>query len=101
VRTVVSKKASEKDPIDDRRELTQRINSLPDEQRELASESARFADLCSYLSQENVDLPPKIVEELGDLRRLDLRQRNLRMKALNNDLMKYLSDLGLGSKTPQ
>jgi len=37
----------ESGPLDDRNEYQQRLNSLPAEQKELADESTRFADLCS------------------------------------------------------
>lgn len=78
-----------------------RIESLQEEERELARESGRFADLCNYLSQRNLDIPKKILDDLGRLAKLDLPQRTIRMRALNEDLMKFLSDLGLGSSTEQ
>jgi hypothetical protein len=37
--------------LDDRKEYEQRLNSLPAEQKDLAEESTRFADLCQYFSQ--------------------------------------------------
>jgi len=98
---VVSNKNIETGSINDSRERDSRIDSLPKEQREVSQESARFADLCSYLAQKNVDIPLEILDELGRVRRLDLPQRALRMKALNEDLMRYLSGLALDSDTPQ
>ena len=65
----------------------------------MARESGRFADLCSYLSQRNVDIPKNILDDLGRLAKLDVPQRTIRIRALNEDLMKFLSDLGLGSST--
>ena len=44
-------------PIEDRNEYERRFNSLPPDQKELAQESARFADLCQYFSQQKIDLP--------------------------------------------
>lgn len=76
-----------------------RIESLQEQERELARESGRFADLCSYLSQRNVDIPKNILDDLGRLAKLDVPQRTIRLRALNEDLMKFLSDLGLGSST--
>ncbi len=78
-----------------------RIESLPEKERELARESRRFADLCNYLSQQNVDVPKNILDDLGQLARLDVPQRRIRMRTLNEELMKFLSDLGLGSSSAQ
>ncbi len=50
--------------LDDRNEYEQLLNSLLAEQKELAEESARFADLCQYFSQHKMDIPPSIVESL-------------------------------------
>jgi hypothetical protein len=44
--------------LDDRNEYQQRLNSLPAEQKELADESTRFADLCQYFSQQKMDILP-------------------------------------------
>jgi hypothetical protein len=101
VSPVVSNKNIEAGSINDSWERDSRIDSLPIEQREVSQERARFADLCSYLAQKNVDIPLEILDELGRVRRLDLRQRAVRMKALNEELMRYLSGLGLDSDKPQ
>ena len=78
-----------------------RIESLPEAERDLARESGRFADLCNYLSQQHVDVPPKILDDLGRVAKLDAPQRTIRMKALNEALMKFLSDVGLAGSTAQ
>ena len=44
--------------IEDRNEYEQRLNSLSPEEKELAQESARFADLCRYFSDNKMDIPP-------------------------------------------
>ena len=98
---MVSNKNIETGSINDSWERDSRIASLPKEQREVSQESARFADLCSYLAQKNVDIPLEMLDELSRVRRLDLPQRAVRMKALNEELMRYLSGLGLDSDTPQ
>ncbi len=48
----------ESGPLDDRNEYEQRLNSFPADQKELAEESTRFADLCQYLSQRRPVLVP-------------------------------------------
>lgn len=96
-----SKKNNETGSINNSRERESRIDSLPNEQREVSRESSRFADLCSYFSQENVDVPLEILDELSRIGRLELPRRAVRMKALNEELMRYLSGLGLDSDTLQ
>ena len=81
-------------PIEDRNEYESRINHLPVEERELALESARFADLCHYFSQQNVDLPPQVVDEVGHVSELAVVDRIDAMKRLNQLLMEYLNDVG-------
>ena len=54
-------------PLDDRNQYEQRLNSLPAEQKELAEESTRFADVCQYFSQQKMDIPPSVVERLGSI----------------------------------
>ncbi len=96
-----SKKNHEAGSINDSGEREARIDSLPNEQREVSRESSRFADLCSYFLQKNVDVPLEILDELSRIGRLELPQRAVRMKALNEELMRYLSGLGLDSDTLQ
>jgi hypothetical protein len=81
-------------PLENRNEYEQRLNVLPADQREFAEESTRFADLCQYFSQQKIDLPPSIVERLGNVSRLPLLDRMHSMKAFNRELMEYLNDVG-------
>ena len=81
-------------PIDDRNQYEQRLNSLPAEQKELAEESTRFADLCQYFSQQKMDIPPSIVERLGNVSKLPVPDRIRAMKDINRELMEYLNDVG-------
>jgi hypothetical protein len=80
--------------IEDREERERRIGSLAPEERQLALETARFADLCQYLCQKNMDVPPHILDELNGLQKLALPDRTERMKALNQSLMECLNDVG-------
>ncbi len=81
-------------PLDDRNEYEQRLHSLPAEQKELAQESTRFADLCQYFSQQKMDIPPSIVERLGNVAKLPAPDRIRAMKDINRELMEYLNDVG-------
>jgi hypothetical protein len=81
-------------PLDDRKEYEQRLNSLPAEQKELADESTRFADLCQYFSQQKMDIPPSIVQRLGNVSKLPVPDRIRAIKDINRELMEYLNDVG-------
>ncbi len=81
-------------PLDDRNEYQQRLHSLPLEQKELAQESTCFADLCQYFSQQKMDIPPSIVERLGNVSKLPVKDRIRAMKDINRELMEYLNDVG-------
>ena len=81
-------------PLDDRNEYEQRLHSLPLGQKELAQESTRFADLCQYFSQQKMDIPPSIVERVGNVSKLPVKDRIRAMKDINLELMEYLNDVG-------
>jgi len=81
-------------PIEHRTEYEQRLNALPTDQKDLAQESTRLADLCQYFSAQKMDIPPEIVEQVGNLRRLAIPERIGALKAVNRALMEYLNDVG-------
>jgi hypothetical protein len=62
------------------------------QEKDLAEVCGRFADICQYLSQENMDLPPQIVDEVRQVSQLAVGDRIARMKRLNQELMEYLND---------
>ena len=64
------------------------------QETELAEVCARFADLCQYFSQQSIDLPPQVVEEVRLVSKLAVDDRIARMKSLNQELMEYLNDAG-------
>jgi hypothetical protein len=72
----------------------ERLNRLPVEERELAEESARLADLCQYFSAERMDIPPEILDEVGRLSRLPIPDRIRALKDINQALMEYLDRVG-------
>jgi hypothetical protein len=84
----------ESGPLDDRNEYEQRLHSLPLGQKERAQESTRFADLCQYFSQQKMDIPPSIVQRLGNVSKLPVKDRIRAMKDINRELMEYLNDVG-------
>lgn len=64
------------------------------QEKELAENCARFADICQYFSEQNMDLPPQIVDEARLISRLGVADRIARIKRLNQELMEYLHDSG-------
>jgi hypothetical protein len=84
----------ELEPIEDRNQYEQRLSSLPPDQRELAQENTRFADLCRYFSEQKIDVPPGVLEQAGRLSSLAISERIRALKNINRELMEYLNDVG-------
>jgi hypothetical protein len=85
-------------PIEDRNEFERRLEALPPDQKELAQENARFADLCRYFSDKKMDIPQQILDQVGSLARLPIADRIRVLKDANRTLMEYFNDVG---KDPQ
>jgi hypothetical protein len=83
-------------PVEYRNEYDQRLKSLPAGKKELAEESARFADLCQYFERQRINVPVEILDQLGRASRLAIPERIEAMKKLNQRLMEYLNDAGEG-----
>jgi hypothetical protein len=81
-------------PFEDRKQYDERLNSLPPGEKELAHESARFADLCQYFERQRMDVPLEILDQLGGVSRLAISERIKAMKKLNERLMEYLDNVG-------
>jgi len=81
-------------PIEDRNQYEQRLNPLPADQKELAQESTRFADLCQYFFQKEMDIAPQVLGQVGRLSALAIGERIRALKELNRELMEYLNDVG-------
>ena len=88
-------------PIEDRNEYEQRIDALPKDQKELAQESTRLADLCQYFSAKKIDIPPRLVERVSSLGRLAIPERIRVLKEVNKALMEYLNDIDRDPGIPQ
>ena len=80
--------------MEDRKPYDERLDSLPPREKELAQESARFADLCQYFERQLMDIPMEIVDQLGRASRLAITERIEAMKKLNQKLMEYLDNVG-------
>src|SRR5579863_5116601 len=81
-------------PIEDRSEYEERLNALPPDQNQLAQESTRLADLCQYFSQQQIDIPPEMVQRVAGLSRLATTERIRALIDVNRALMEYLNDIG-------
>lgn len=86
--------AGDRGAIENRAAREERVNCLPSPEKELAAESAQFADLCQYFEQQKMDVPPEIIDQLGRTSRLAIPERIDALKKLNQKLMEYLSDAG-------
>jgi hypothetical protein len=80
-------------PIEDRNEYEQRLAGLMPDQRQLAQESTRLADLCDYFSRQKIDIPIGIVEQVAGLPRQTAAERLRVLVDVNRALMEYLSDV--------
>jgi len=74
---------------------------VPTKEKELAEVCALFADLCQYFSQQNMDLPAQVLDEVRSVSKLKVEDRIARMKGLNQELMEYLIAAGLGPEIRQ
>jgi hypothetical protein len=81
-------------PVEDRNQYDERLDSLPPEEKELAKESARFADLCQYFERQRMDVPVEILDQLRRASRLAIPERVEAMKNLNQKIMEYLDNVG-------
>lgn len=81
-------------PIEDRNEYERRLNSLPKEEKELAQESTRLADLCRYFSDKKMDIPPEVLDHVAALAERSIADRIRVLRAVNKSLMEYLDDVG-------
>jgi hypothetical protein len=70
-------------------------------EKELAELCAQFADLCQYFSQQYIDLPTRIVDEVRSVSKLAVADRIARMKRLNQELMEYIHGAGPGPQLRQ
>jgi hypothetical protein len=80
-------------PIEDRNEYEQRLARLLPDQKQLAQESTRLADLCDYFCRQKIDIPTEILEQVAGLSRQTTAERILVLVDVNRALMEYLSDV--------
>ena len=64
------------------------------QEKNLAEVCTRFADLCQYFCQQEMELPSEIVEEVRHVSKLAVADRITRIKRLNRELMEYLDAAG-------
>lgn len=84
-------------PVHALNEREARIDSLPAAEKELAKESARFADLCQFFEQKQIDVPSEIIERLTRVSTLPPAERVAVMKNLNHLLMEHLQNVDSGT----
>jgi hypothetical protein len=79
--------------IEDPQEYERRMRALPPAQREFAEEGTRFANLWQYFSEHQMQLPRRIVEQVGELSKLPAAEQIATMRRVNQALMEYLNDV--------
>jgi hypothetical protein len=84
----------ESGPIENRNEYEERLRELPPDEKKLAEESTRLADLCQYFSQQQIDIPRELVAEVAGLSKLTISDRIRALVCLNGSLMEHLNGLG-------
>jgi hypothetical protein len=85
----------------DRNPDTVESRAVPTPDKELSEVCHQFADVCQYFSQNGMDLPPEIVDEVRLVSKLAIGDRIARIKRLNEELMQYLNNAGPGPKARQ
>lgn len=88
-------------PIENRKEYEDRLRELPFDQRQIAEESARLADLCHYFAQEHMDIPPELLERVAGLSQLTIPDRVRALNEINRALMEYLDATGKDPRNRQ
>ncbi len=85
-------------PIGDREAWEKFLASQPPEERELALELARFADLWRYFQERKEKLGPEIVTSLSELHKLAVPDRIARLREINQKLMDRVNHAGAGAQ---
>jgi hypothetical protein len=84
-------------PIKDRDQWDELVRSNPPREQELVNELARFADLWRHLQERNEKLGPEIVKALAEVHKLPVALRAARVREINQELMRRISESDLGS----
>ena len=91
----------ESGPIEDRNQYEQRLDALPSDEKEVAQQSARFADTCRYFAEKKMDIPPHVLDLFEGLSRAPLADRVRILKDVNQRLIEYLNDVSEDPHTRQ
>ena len=70
--------------------------NLPPDEKELALESARLADLCQYFSPEKMNIPSDLLDRIGRVSTMQAGERVPELLSINQALMEYLNRVGSG-----
>lgn len=86
-------------PIDDSREYEQQIAALPADEKTVVEALTRFASLCQFLSNLQVEVPDHITRNLRAAAELSAPERVATVDKLNQELLEYIhlvsSDSGI------
>lgn len=81
-------------PIEDRNEWDQLVRSRGPEDGELLQELTNFFDLSKFLESRHQALGERIVSAVEQLCKLPVPERIARLREINQELMKRITDVG-------
>jgi hypothetical protein len=85
--------------IADHTEREKLLDMLPPDEKALAEGLSRYADLCRFFSEQQMNVPPHIVRAVGQLHKLPIADRISQIGDINEALLEYLQnvseDIGL------
>lgn len=80
-------------PIEDHIEREKLIDSLPKDEKALAEGLSRYADVCRFFAEHQMQVPPHIVRAIGRLNRLPIDARVVQIEEINQELIEYLHNV--------
>ena len=80
-------------PVEEHIEREKLINSLPKDEKALAEGLSRYADVCRFFSEHQMEVPPHIVRAIGRLQKLPIDARVAQIEEINQELIEYLHNV--------
>lgn len=80
-------------PIKDSIERERLINELPKDEKVLAAGLSRYADLCRFFSEHQMEVPPHMVRGVNQLQKLPIEKRVSQIEDINEALLEYLHNV--------
>jgi hypothetical protein len=88
-------------PIEDRFEYERQMEQLSPVEREIVQELTAFADLSRYFSERNQPLGADVEKAMVEVHKLPAERRAVRIREINQALMKRINDACQGTSIRQ